>query len=407
MPDYCWKGLNNKGEAQKGITYSLSPTKLQTYLLEKNIALLSYKEKQSIKSFLPTLTIQNRIDPKQIVTFFDHLALLLSSSIPIPQALSLVKHHLTSKILKLKVGAISEAVQGGSSLKSALEKQTPPFTPLMIYIVNSGEQSGALAIALKNTATYLNKKLILSKKIKQASFLPALTLLLAVIICVGIFLFVIPQFESILLTTEQELPTSTKTILAISQFLQDEYNQVNLVSGLFIFFLSVKLLSYHEKAISFFNKMILQVPVINKIVIHTNLLQFLQTLLLLLRTSNPLHRSISLASKTCTNMVLREQLSSLATSVERGMSLREALNKLNSPYLPQSLQAAIAVGEQSEKLEVMIDKSILFFQETLDGTIQTVLTVLQPILLLIVGLFIAFIMVSIYLPIFQAAAPFS
>ena len=407
MPDYCWKGLNNKGEAQKGITFSLSPIKLQTYLLEKNIALLSCKEKRSLKSFLPTLTIQSRIDPKQIVTFFDHLALLLSSGIPIPQALSLVQHHLTSKILKLKVGKILEAIQSGSSLKNALEKQKPPFTPLMIYLVNSGEQSGALDIALKNTAIYLNKKLILSKKIKQASFLPALTLLLAVIICVGIFLFVIPQFESILLTTEQELPTSTKTILAISQFLQDEYNQVNLVSGVFIFFLSAKLLSYHEKTVSFLHKIILQVPVINKIVIHTNLLQFLQTLLLLLRTSNPLHQSISLASKTCTNMVLRKQLSSLATRVEQGMSLREALNELNSPYLPQSLQAAIAVGEQSEKLEVMIDKSIHFFQETLDGTIQTVLTVLQPILLLIVGLFIAFIMISIYLPIFQAAVPFS
>jgi len=407
MPDYCWKGLNNKGEAQKGVAFALSPKKLQAYLFEKNIALLTWREKKSLTSLLPTLTRQNRIDPKQIVTFFDHLSLLLNSSIPIPQALSLVQHHLTSKGFKQKVGTILETVQCGSSLKDALGKQMPPFTPLMIHLVHSGEQSGVLAIALKNTALYLNKKLILSKKIKQASFLPALTLLLAVIICVGIFLFVIPQFESILLTTEQELPTSTKTLLAVSQFLQDEYNQVNLGSGLFIFFLTAKLLSYHVKVLFFMHKIILHVPVASKIVVHTNLLQFLQTLLLLIKASNPLHKSLALASKTCTNMVLREQLSSLSTSVEQGMSLREALNELNSPYLPQSLQAAIAVGEQSEKLEVMIDKSILFFQETLDGTIQTVLTVLQPILLLIVGLFIAFIMISIYLPIFQAAAPFS
>lgn len=403
MPEYGWKGIDRSGAHRTGTTAAPSQTALKEMLFGQGIALTSCKEKknyfQAIQNIFPT----TRISTRQLANLFHNLSLLVASGIPLSSALSLTQQYVQSSALKSVLRQLLESVNNGAALSSACQNMPSIFSPFIVSMIKSGERSGALTESLTQISQYLNQKQSLSKKLRQAALLPSITFALAILITLGIFIFIIPQFEPLFAATKQTLPTSTKFLLSISNILTNHHTRTIVILIFLLTLIGTKLAGSSRRITAFISTTALHTPGISQIIILSDLINFSHTLAMLLSAGNPLKTSLDQASSACANDVLRKQMEQLATLIDQGYSLELACKKINSPYLPEHFVVALALGEQTGKLDKILSKMVTLFQEQLDSRVYTLTTVFQPVLLIILGLFIAFIMLSVYLPVFNTA----
>lgn len=402
MTHYLWKGINKKGKIKKGNISTDSIEQLNNILLKQEIALISFKTDPFYLRFLSFLKKRKQISTEQLTSFFHHLSLLLKSGISLIDALKLSKNHIQSKPFEKTISAIIKEIKTGLTFSASVKKHSPPFTLFITQIIKSGEQSGALDISLENLSSYLKMQNSLIRKLKQAALLPIITFIFTIIIISGIFIFIIPQFEPLFNTMKQQLPTSTKFILKISALCQKE-NIIYIIGILILATAIIKIIKKHKSITNYKDKIILHIPIISRIIILFNLVNFIQTLSILLKSGNPIKQSITKANKVFSNNFLRKKTELITNYIEQGQSLEQAFKSTNNKFIPESLISAIAIGEQTGKLEIMLERSALFFQEALNDNIHFITTIFQPILLIFLGLIIGLLILSIYIPIFNTA----
>lgn len=407
MHHYIWKGIDDKGKSRKGICDANSYKSLQAKLLNQHIALLSCHKQNNWS--LPFLNIKSYspVSVEQVTHFFEHLSMLLQCNIPIIESLKLSQNYVQSSRLQKIIQHLTKQIQEGSSLSTTMQQYKKNFTPLMISLTKSGEQSGNLGNALSQLARYLNIQISFTQKLKKAAVLPAITLIFAITIILGIFLFIIPQFEDLFNSSQYALPTSTKIILRISKTIQSEQFATGVVVVILMFIIAIKLLSKTKLVRKSTSLIYLHIPIVKRLVISANILTYTNTLSLLLRSGNTLQDALQSASNSMNNIVLREQTTKAVELVSKGKTLEETFKVINSTYIPESVLAAIALGEQTGNLDIMLEKTAQFLQKELSISAHLLTTIFQPILLLALGLLIGFLMLSIYLPIFNAAMTFS
>ncbi len=407
MKNYYWRGINLSGKTVSGHLSVQTSQQLKKLLLKQGVALLSFKEKQNNLCFIQNLfkglvLFKKKITLKQKVFFFEQLSLLIDSGIELLRSLEIIFNQIQDKHFKKIIFRIISDVKKGKSFAISIQEFPQVFDSYIVSLICAGEDSGKLSFVLKNISENLGQRLNILKKVKQASLLPMITLMFALMLVFGIFIFVIPQFELLFNSFDKELPGATKVVFGISTFLRsDQFLPYFLIFVLCIFILKFIFRMSFIKKIR--HRFILKIYFIGKIFLYYDLIIFLQTLSMFLESGIDIQKSLNFCKTTVNNYFLRKELGNVERLVVQGKSLKDSMSLAAPDYFSADILALVEVGEQTGNLGKMLERAGNICNQNLRNKLNIVTTILQPILLVFVGLIIVLLMISVYLPIFGMA----
>jgi type IV pilus assembly protein PilC len=402
MKKYIWRGINIEGQNKRGVLIAASQEHLKDLLLERGVALLNSKVSKSI-SLNKFLHVKIKIGAKEKVFFFSQLAVLINSGVDILKSLHLLFRLIKSNKLKKITKILINDVASGKSFSDSLQKHSSFFNNFMVQAIKAGEGSGRFGEVLQNLSNYLNDRIDLQKRLKHAVLLPGITLSFAILIMFGVFVFVIPQFEALFISMEQPLPDSTILVIRMSRFFRSQSMFFYGLSFLGLILIARMGLAF-DCAKKLKDKIILNFWFLGKILLLSDIISFLQNMVMFLKSGVQLRTALDLSAQTVKNRHIKEKIFLLSSYVSQGKSLEESLMFVGNKYFPDNLVAVVSIGEQAGNLDLMLERATKFFQEELKSKLQFVLVVLQPALMVVIGALIVFLMLSIYLPIFNVAS---
>jgi len=401
MPKYFWKGIDEKGTQRSGVTQAINTERVKQDLLERNIALLScVLHKKNI--LFRIIRFKQKIKTEDLILFFEHMSVLVSSGVDVAGALELFISQTSSEYFKDIVEQIASDVKKGQSIALAMQKFSGVFSFFMIELIRIAEHTGNLGFVFLYLAHYIKARQTLMRDIKHAATVPVLTFVFSLIIIIGIFLFVVPQFEAIFESMGKVLPKSTRIILSISEMLRTRAS-LFFVTVFFVFGLIFKKLGTRKKIRALKDRFLFKIAFFGRLYLLSDLINFLQGLLMFTKSGISLKPALGYSQGVISNTIFKSKVAFIETLVTQGKSLEYALRTAGSKYFPEKLVMMVAVGEQAGNLDEMLEKALALFQAELKAKLHFLTSILQPVLLIIVGVFIALIMFAVYLPIFNLA----
>jgi type IV pilus assembly protein PilC len=323
---------------------------------------------------------------------------MLGAGIPLVQAFEIIGAGHDKPAMQKLVLDIKSDVEGGTSLHEALAKHPLYFDDLFVNLVEAGEQAGALEGLLDKVATYKEKSEAIKKKVKKALFYPAAVLVVAVIVTVILLVFVIPQFEDLFKGFGADLPAFTQMVINLSRFVQSEGIFIAIVVGaaFWVFFYFKK---RSRKMRHFIDRMALKMPVIGPILNKAAIARYARTLSTMFAAGVPLVEALESVAGACGNIVFEDAVLKMRDEVATGQRLQRAME--NTGIFPNMVVQMIAVGEESGSLDAMAGKVATFYEDDVDAAVDSMSSLLEPLIMLILGVLVGGLVIAMYLPIFK------
>jgi type IV pilus assembly protein PilC len=323
---------------------------------------------------------------------------MLAAGIPLVQAFEIVGNGNDKPAMQKLILDIKADVEGGTSLHEALGKHPLHFDDLFVNLVEAGEQAGALESLLDKVATYKEKTEALKKKVKKALFYPAAVLVVAVIVTVILLIFVIPQFESLFKGFGADLPAFTQFVIDLSKALQSDGIFIAAVAGgLFWTFFYFKKRS--RKMREFLDRLSLKIPIIGPILNKSAIARYARTLSTMFAAGVPLVEALESVAGATGNIVYEDAVMKMRDEVATGQRLQRAME--NTGLFPNMVIQMIAVGEESGSLDSMSAKVATFYEAEVDNAVDSMSSLLEPLIMAILGVLVGGLVIAMYLPIFK------
>ena len=392
---FLWEGKDKKGNRLKGRGLAKDELELRADLRRQGIAASRIrKERQWLKG-------EGKVNAEDIAIFSRQLATMLTAGIPMVQSFEIIGVGHDKPAMQKLVLSIKQDIETGNALNQALAKHPLYFDDLFVNLVEAGEHAGALETVLEKIATYKEKTEALKKKIKKALFYPAAVLAVAVIVTVILLLFVIPQFESLFQGFGADLPAFTAFVIAMSRWMQAKgWLLLFIVGGAaFIFSYFYK---RSRRMRQFIDKMSLQVPVIGPILKKAAIARFARTLATMFGAGVPLVEAMKSVSGATGNIVYQDAVLRMRDEISTGMRMQRAME--NTGLFPNMVVQMIAVGEESESLDEMAAKVADFYEADVDAAVDGLSSLLEPLIMVILGVLVGGLVIAMYLPIFKLGA---
>ena len=389
---YQWEGMDKKGQRIKGRSVAQSEQALKNELRRQGVvATRIRKQSQAFKS-------SGKVKAEDIAIFSRQLATMLGAGIPLVQAFEIIGAGHDKPAMQKLVLEIKSDVEGGTSLHEALAKHPLYFDDLFVNLVEAGEQAGALEGLLDKVATYKEKSEAIKKKVKKALFYPAAVLVVAVIVTVILLVFVIPQFEDLFKGFGADLPAFTQMVINLSRFVQSEGIFIAIVVGaaFWVFFYFKK---RSRKMRHFIDRMALKMPVIGPILNKAAIARYARTLSTMFAAGVPLVEALESVAGACGNIVFEDAVLKMRDEVATGQRLQRAME--NTGIFPNMVVQMIAVGEESGSLDAMAGKVATFYEDDVDAAVDSMSSLLEPLIMLILGVLVGGLVIAMYLPIFK------
>lgn len=399
MPIFKWDGIDLSGAISSGIDFAVSQVELENLLQQRKIGLMRCR-----KCRRGTVAGGIKVHLADQVNFFSDLLVLLESGVLLPQALQLFVNQSKNQSLRCVANYLLYQVKNqGIGFDVALNNFKNIFGNLVITGVQVGFYAGNIDTALKNVCDYLRSKLQIKQDLRKAILLPSLTMVLFLVIAIFIFTVIVPQFAGIFESSNVPLEDSTKMVLAFSDFLRSRQALIVLVAtwlaGLVVYLFTKTVLG--QKLL---HATILYMPLIGTLVYYRNLLNFLQAASLLIDGGVPVVDAFEQASLAINNIVLRRRCNNMIKMVEGGTSINEAMQQADSKFFPNDLITMVMVGEESGRLAFLLDRAAQTYLQKWRTLLQTVLSLVQPALIIMLGILVALLIFAIYIPIFNLPA---
>ena len=398
MPFYKWYGVDLEGNKRRGTMMARSVSELDTVLLQSDIACLKW---YATKPFV----MSKRVPLSMKVQFFRQLAILLQSGIFLDQALELLLHQINHRAFNAVVQDILLSVQHGSRLSQAVMDHPAFFDLLTMHMVEIGQESGKLSQALEQLCHYQDSILHFKKKVRSSAILPIITLLFFVVIALIIFMVVVPAFATLFLTTGQALPQITHYMIAISTALRSPWLWIGSLMTLATVFIGCFFL---ERS-SFYNKILYyfyHVPFLGPLASQATCAYFFHSLSLLTQAGVHVITALRVVQETMMSSLMKKLIQSIKDDVEQGIPMCQALQR-HSAFFPAPVQALIEVGQESGCLPFMFMQASALYKDTVNRRLTVLTTILQPALMIIIGLMITFLIFAVYMPIFNLSSVIS
>jgi type IV pilus assembly protein PilC len=389
---YAWEGKDKRGNRVKGKSLAPDETVLRSELRRQGIAPSRIKKQSSAPGK------GGRVKPEDIAVFARQLATMLAAGIPMVQAFEIVGNGNDKPSMQKLILDIKADVEGGTSLHESLGKHPLYFDDLFVNLVEAGEQAGALESLLDKVATYKEKTEALKKKVKKALFYPAAVLVVAVIVTVILLIFVIPQFEELFKGFGADLPAFTQFVINCSKALQSDGLFIAAVvgGGFWTFFYFQK---RSRKMREFLDRAALKMPIIGPILNKSAIARYARTLSTMFAAGVPLVEALESVAGATGNIVYEDAVLRMRDEVATGQRLQRAME--TTGLFPNMVIQMIAVGEESGSLDSMSAKVATFYEAEVDNAVDSMSSLLEPLIMAILGVLVGGLVIAMYLPIFK------
>jgi type IV pilus assembly protein PilC len=390
---FLWEGKNKDGKTVRGELRAASLSVVQTTLRRQGITNPKIK-KQHFKS-------GGKVTDKDISLFTRQLATMMKSGVPLLQSFDIVgRGHSNPAVGKLLLD-IKADVETGSSLSQAFRKYPLYFDTLYCNLVNAGEQAGILDTLLDRLATYKEKILAIKSKIKSALFYPIAVIVVAFVITAVLMIFVIPAFKNVFTGFGADLPAPTLIVMAISDFFVAYWWAIfGVIGGVFFgFFESWK---RSEKVQMAMDRLLLRIPIFGDIIRKSVIARWTRTLATMFAAGVPLVESLDSVGGAAGNHVYKLATKQIQSEVSTGTSLTNAMQ--NVQIFPNMVTQMVAIGEESGALDSMLSKVADFFEQEVDDAVEAMSSLMEPMIMVVLGTLIGGMVVAMYLPIFKLGA---
>lgn len=390
---YKWKGINRKGGKVSGELQgdSLEAVKAELRKQGVNVTRINKKAK-SLFSF------GNKVSPMDIAIISRQIATMLGAGVPLVQSLQLIAKSNEKPALRELMSAIGNEVATGTPLSKTLRGYPKYFDDLYCDLVDAGEESGALETIYDRISIYKEKSEALKSKIKKAMFYPAAVLAVAGVVTMLLLLFVIPQFQDIFAGFGAELPAFTLFVLAISDAVQ-AYWYIILAAVIAAIVLFKKAHLQSQKVRDNTDKFVLKIPVISTILDKAAVARFARTLSTTFAAGIPLVDALISAAGASGNYVYRSAIQNVRTEVMAGMQMNIAMK--TTAVFPDMVSQMVMIGEESGDLDGMLSKVADIYEQQVDDAVDALTSLLEPMIMVVLGVVVGGLIVAMYLPIFQ------
>jgi len=394
MPLFEWQGKSVTGEIRSGVLDAPNQQLVEVYLRRLNIIPIKVKPK---KETTFTLFRRKSVSGKDLTTFTRQFAVVLEAGLPIVKSLEVLAEQQKNPYFKNVLKEIKLKVETGSSLSDAMAEYPKVFDSLYVHMVRSGETSGNLDVILKRLAGYLERILSLKSKVKHAMVYPSVIVIVTIAVISIIMLFVIPKFAEIYGSAGQALPLPTQILINIS----NNFGKILIVFIILLAGLIIGIRYYRNTEIGRYNtdKIIFSLPLLGELFKKAAVARVARTLANLIGGGVPLLPALTIAGETSGNKVLEKAMEEVRINVSAGQSLADPM--FYTGVFPYLLVEMVRVGELTGRLEDMLNRVADFFEEEVDRMVNTLSTLIEPILIVFLGIVIGGILISLYLPIFK------
>ncbi|MFP4315776.1 MAG: type II secretion system F family protein [Desulfovibrionales bacterium] len=397
MPFFVYKAKAKSGRTVKGEIEAPNLEMAESSLRRK--AYQNIRVKPKPKDILEGTFLEGNVKSRDMVVFSRQFSTMINSGVPILQALQVMCEQTENPKLKRVLYDIRNEIEGGSSLFEALSKHKDIFDDLYSNMVNAGETGGILDVILDRLATYIEKAARLKAKVKGAMTYPTVVLVVAMLVIAVILIFVIPTFEQMFMDFGGTLPGPTQLVINMSRFAQG--NWLLMIGGLIVFGVAFKYFLKWEKGRIMFDRWILTVPVFGPLLRKVAVARFSRTLSTMVSSGVPILSALDIVAKTSGNKTLELGVLEAKKSISEGQSLAEPLDETG--VFPPMVIHMISIGEATGALDTMLSKIADFYDSEVDQAVENLTALIEPIMIVFLGVVVGGMVVSMYLPIFKIA----
>lgn len=390
---FTWKGINRKGLKVSGELQGESAVEIKAELRKQGVNVTKAQKKpKSLFSF------GDKITPMDIAVVSRQIATMLSAGVPLVQSLELIAKSNEKASLRELMTSIGNEVATGTPFSQVLRAHPRYFDDLYCDLVDAGEQSGSLDIIYDRISTYKEKSEALKSKIKKAMFYPAAVLAVAGVVTLLLLLFVIPQFQDIFEGFGAELPAFTLFVLGISDLVQEFWYVI--IGGVALFIFLFKRAHRNSQNVrDSTDKFILKIPVISTILDKAAVARFARTLSTTSSAGIPLVDALLSAAGASGNYVYRSAVQAMRTEVMGGMQINVAMK--TTGVFPDMVSQMVMIGEESGDIDGMLSKVANIYEQQVDDAVDALTSLLEPMIMVVLGVVVGGLIVAMYLPIFQ------
>ncbi len=403
MGKWKYEGVNREGKRLSGDIEAASEREARKLLRAqgiraKKLAAPSLLE-LDLSEWMVDAGLAKPFGTSELTNMTKQLSIMINAGVPIMQSLEILFKQEKNPVLKKTIKSISTDVGEGKTLAEAMASKKG-FSKLYCNLVKAGEAGGILDTILDKLAIHLDKQERTKKQIKSAMTYPGIVVTIGVAVVYFMLVFVVPKMSEMLASSGQKLPALTQMVVDVSEWLQ-EYTLIVLP----IMFFSVALLNAYVKSESgkvIFDNVMMKMPIFGTVIIKGNLNSFSRTLGTMLSSGIALIDSLDICIETLDNVVMANDLKQVRKAITEGKTLTDPLAKI--PYFPDMVAQMIKVGEQTGNLDTMLEKISDVFEEDVNNAVESMTKMIEPIILVVLGGFVAVILVAMYLPVFQSAS---
>src|SRR5499427_3460196 len=395
MPVFTYRGTNRSGASVAGEMTASSKTELQSLLRRQQITPTKMSEKGKELN-LPTFG--GGVTAKELAVFTRQFSVMIDAGLPLVQCLEILASQQENKLFQKVLTGTRGAVEGGSTLSAAMKQYPKVFDPLYSNMVEAGETGGILDTILQRLSSYIEKNVKLQRAVKSALVYPVGVLTVAGGVITLLLWKVVPIFATLFAGLGVELPLPTRIVIALSNFIGSYFGLLILI-GMVASVFALKAWYGTPQGRLALDTMILKTPVLGILMRKIAVARFTRTLGTLISSGVPILEGLDITARTSGNAVIERALNKVRRSLEEGKSLTEPLK--DSQVFPGMVTQMIAVGEQTGAMDAMLQKIADFYEEEVDAAVKDLLTALEPVMIVFLGVVVGGVVISMYLPLFS------
>jgi len=397
MPSFKYKARNNLGKVVEGTIEADNQSAVVALLRQKRLELVSASPASGLGSFFAFLT-KGGVTTKDVVVFSRQFSTMINAGLPILQGLTIVAEQAENKNFRAVMTKVRDDISNGIPLSDAMAKHPKAFGTLYVNMVKAGEQGGILDVIFERLSEYMEKAEGVSRKVKSAMMYPIVVMSIAVLVVIFLMIKVIPTFKDVFASFGAKLPLPTQIVINTSNFLASAkalFLLAAVVGG------GVALSMYRKTKAGAYNLdwALLRVPVFGALVRKAAVAKFSRTLGTLVKSGVPIMDALETVAKTSGNLVLERAIFKARDSVREGKTLTQPLKE--SGVFPPMVTQMINVGEETGALDAMLSKIADFYEAEVDAAVEGLTSIIEPILILFLGVTIGFIVVAMFMPMFE------
>jgi type IV pilus assembly protein PilC len=400
MPKFSWEGKNRAGKVQKGDMEAPNEAAVNAQLRRSGIVPSKVKERGKGMDFEIKLSfMQPKVTTKDLVVFTRQFATMIDAGLPLVQCLDILSRQQENKTFQKMLLAVKESVESGSTFADALKKHPKAFDSLYCNLVAAGEVGGILDTILNRLAAYIEKALKLKKQVKSAMTYPTTIVGIAFVVIAVILIFVIPAFEKMFADFGGSLPLPTQIVIMISNFIQSYILVIigTVFASIFLF----KKFYATVKGRAIADDFALKLPIFGMLIRKVAVAKFTRTLGTMISSGVPILDGLEIVAKTAGNTTVEKAIYKVKQSISEGKTIAEPLTQ--SGVFPPMVCQMIAVGEQAGALDTMLNKIADFYDDEVDDAVGNITAMMEPLLMLFLGVTVGGLVIAMYLPIFKLA----